>query len=95
MIYKCAPTGVTVVALKKWGVLLVAVICVAVVAAYFALQPTGPTQPELGKGPTQPELGKLRIGCQPSWHHIAFYVMLDKGWIQKVLGLEPEVHPFE
>jgi NitT/TauT family transport system substrate-binding protein len=80
------PYRVTVVALKRWGVLLVAVICVAVVAAYFALQPTGPTQPELGK---------LRIGCQPSWHHIAFYVMLDKGWIQKVLGLEPEVHPFE
>ncbi len=68
--------------MRRLTALLAVAVCAAVaLAAYFALQQTQPV--------------KLRIGVQPSWHHIAFYIMWDKGWIQKVLKVEPELYSFE
>lgn len=73
----------------KWSTALplVVVVCVAAATAVFlALQPT--------QTPEQTLPSTLRIGVQPSWHHVALFVMWEKGWIQKVLGVEPDVRLF-
>ncbi|MGP3702716.1 MAG: ABC transporter substrate-binding protein [Candidatus Bathyarchaeota archaeon] len=40
--------------------------------------------------PSKPELSVLRIGYQPSWHHTSEFVMVEKGWFEKVTGLKLE-----
>jgi len=67
--------------------LLVACAALAVVVAFSTLQPTTQTQP-----PTQ-RLAKLRVSFQPSMHHVAYFVMSEKGWL-RVLGVEVEEREF-
>jgi NitT/TauT family transport system substrate-binding protein len=71
------------------GLIIVAVLVIAAVAGaylYVAPQPT-PSKPEV-------KLSVLRIGYQPSWHHASEFVMVEKGWIQKVTGLEVKEKEF-
>jgi NitT/TauT family transport system substrate-binding protein len=74
--------------MKKWaGLLIVAVICVVVaLTAYLALQLSTPS--------STPVTAKVRVGCQPSWHHAALFIILEKGWVQKALGVELDVRVF-
>jgi len=75
--------------MKRWAeLLIVAVICVVVVAltAYLALQLSTPS--------STPVTAKVRVGCQPGWHHVALFIVLEKGWAQRVLGVELDVRVF-
>ncbi|MEM4468636.1 MAG: hypothetical protein QXS32_06225, partial [Candidatus Nezhaarchaeales archaeon] len=67
----------------KLSKLLIAIIVVVVIASIGAaltlmshLTPTPPT----------PTPVVMRISYQPSWHHAAFFVMVEKGWLEKVFG---------
>ncbi|MEM0083307.1 MAG: ABC transporter substrate-binding protein [Candidatus Nezhaarchaeales archaeon] len=67
----------------KLSKLLIAIIVVVVIASIGAaltlmshLTPTSPT----------PTPVVMRISYQPSWHHAAFFVMVEKGWLEKVFG---------
>ena len=42
----------------------------------------------------QTELETLRIGYQPSWHHTSEFVIVEKGWIQQVTGLDVKESEF-
>ncbi|MDI9619457.1 MAG: ABC transporter substrate-binding protein [Candidatus Nezhaarchaeota archaeon] len=77
-------------------IILAIVVCVAVAIVatiIYQWMPTTSTQPTTPTAPTKPTI-KLRVGYQPSWHHAAWFVMAEKGWINKVLGVEVQEHSF-
>ena len=44
--------------------------------------------------PQGEELTVLRIGYQPSWHHTSEFIIVDKGWLQKITKLKVEEKEF-
>ena len=62
--------------MNKWVIAIIAIVCIAAIAgAVLVTQQSSQTL-------------TLRIGYQPSWHHVAEFIMVEKGWIQKVLGVQ-------
>ncbi len=35
--------------------------------------------------PLEPKLKEIKVSYQPSWHHIALFVIMEKGWDEKIL----------
>jgi len=68
--------------MNRWIVTIIAIVCIVALAGTFLLtqQPT--------------KTLTLRVGYQPSWHHVAFFIMTEKGWIQKVLGVQVKEYEF-
>ncbi|MCS7139787.1 MAG: ABC transporter substrate-binding protein [Candidatus Nezhaarchaeota archaeon] len=58
---------------SKWILLATILIIVAAISVTIALVPWA-------------QAAQVRISYQPSWHHVAFFIMAEKGWLQKVLG---------
>ncbi|MDI9642087.1 MAG: ABC transporter substrate-binding protein [Archaeoglobales archaeon] len=44
--------------------------------------------------PTEPKLQEIKLSYQPSWHHTALFVIIEKGWDEKVLGVKLKTSPF-
>jgi NitT/TauT family transport system substrate-binding protein len=71
---------------RRTALLLTAVACIVVALGVFlALRSPSP--------PT-PTTTVIRVGYQPSWHHVAFFIISEKGWAQKVLGVELDERSF-
>ena len=73
---------------KLLGLTIIAMLVIAAVAGVFLYAWPPPSKPE------KVELSVLRIGYQPSWHHAAEFVMVEKGWIQEITGLKIEEKEF-
>lgn len=54
-------------------------------AGYYAMKPAAPVKPELEV---------IRIGIQPSDHHVAAFLALEKGWFEKATGIKVEPKTF-
>ncbi|MHC1628309.1 MAG: ABC transporter substrate-binding protein [Candidatus Nezhaarchaeales archaeon] len=68
--------------MNKWIAVIIVIVCVAAIAGVaLMIQQPSPTL-------------TLRIGYQPSWHHVAEFIMVEKGWVQKVLGVQVKEHEF-
>jgi len=44
--------------------------------------------------PSEPQLKEIKVSYQPSWHHTALFVIIEKGWDEKVLGAKISATPF-
>lgn len=67
---------------RRTALLLTALVCIVVVLGVFlALQYLQPKT-------------VIRVGYQPSWHHVAFFIISEKRWAQKVLGVELDERSF-
>lgn len=44
--------------------------------------------------PVEPKLQEIKVSYQPSWHHVALFVIVEKGWDEKVLGAKLKTTPF-
>ena len=40
------------------------------------------------------EKGEIRVSYQPGWHHTALFVIVEKGWDEKILGKKIELTSF-
>lgn len=44
--------------------------------------------------PVEPKLQEIAVSYQPSWHHTALFVIIEKGWDEKVLGVKLKTTSF-
>ncbi|MEM2271234.1 MAG: ABC transporter substrate-binding protein [Archaeoglobaceae archaeon] len=44
--------------------------------------------------PAETKLQEIKVSYQPSWHHVALFVIVEKGWDEKVLGAKIKTTPF-
>jgi NitT/TauT family transport system substrate-binding protein len=44
--------------------------------------------------PSEPKLNEIKVSYQPSWHHTALFVIIEKGWDEKVLVAKISATPF-
>lgn len=44
--------------------------------------------------PPEQGLTEIKVSYQPSWHHTALFVIIEKGWDEKVLGAKLSASPF-
>lgn len=44
--------------------------------------------------PGETKLQEIKVSYQPSWHHTALFVIMEKGWDEKVLGAKLVASPF-
>ncbi|MEM2724649.1 MAG: ABC transporter substrate-binding protein [Candidatus Nezhaarchaeales archaeon] len=77
-IYLQEREGVFMGRLSKW---LLAILVIAVVASIGAI---ALVLTPYSKPATTPV--EVRISYQPSWHHATFFVMVEKGWLEKIFG---------
>lgn len=44
--------------------------------------------------PVETKIQEIKVSYQPSWHHVALFVIVEKGWDEKVLGAKLKTTPF-